>query len=62
MKRKEYSMKRYKIRFKIRRLPLDVSGDKVTPIIAIGFGYDIFIFQLLWFTLNIRRYDRRKTY
>ena len=62
MKRKEYSMKRYKIRFKIRRLPLDVSGDKVTPIIAIGVGYDIFIFQLLWFTLNIRRYDRRKTY
>ena len=62
MKQKKYSMKRYKIRFKIRRLPLDVSGNKVTPIIAIGVGYGIFIFQLLWFTLNIRRYDRRKTY
>lgn len=62
MKRKKFWIGKYKIRFKIRRLPLDVSGNKVTPIIAIGVGYDIFIFQLLWFTLNIRRYDRRKTY
>lgn len=59
MKQKKYSMKRYKIRFKIRRLPLDVSGNKVTPIIAIGVGYGIFIFQLLWFTLSIKKYGRR---
>lgn len=55
MKRKKFWIGRYKIRFKIRRLPLDVSGDKVTPIIAIGVGYGIFIFQLLWFTLNIHK-------
>ena len=59
MRRKKYSMKRYKIRFKIRRLPLDVSGNKVTPIIAIGVGYGIFIFQLLWFTLKIKKHGRR---
>ncbi len=44
---------------KLQRLPMRVDGGDITPIIAVGWGYGVFIFQLLWLTLSIEKHGRR---
>lgn len=42
---------KYKVKFKVCKLPME-AGNSV-PIIFVGFGFDCFKAQLLWFTLTV---------
>lgn len=47
-------MKKYKVKFKVRLLPLE---GGITPIVVIGWGLGIFMIHLLFFTFTVQKRD-----